>query len=295
MVSQMKRGVTEGTTISADEVVAGVNAIMGGDHSVDYGRGISSGLFLKQTELEYDKDMLLQAMREALAGETSKLNENEMRAEMMGMQQEVAGRQKAKAEAQAEKNLAAANAFLEKNKEVAGIITTPTGLQYKMLKEGSGEAPKPDQLVEVHMSMSLVEGKEVEKSSPDKPRTMSQNVNKGFGEAVKLLKPGGQIQFWVPPALGYATSPRPGIPANSVLAYTVELVGVKDAPATQPAQGATLAPQVMPAPPPGAEKKPITATTPPISVEIPPKPQDGSPQPPPKIEQVKPEDMPKEK
>jgi FKBP-type peptidyl-prolyl cis-trans isomerase FkpA len=125
--------------------------------------------------------------------------------------------------------------FLAGNKSKEGVKTTPSGLQYKVLKEGKGAKPKATDVVKVHYRGTLVDGTEFDSSyKRGEPIEFPLNgVIKGWTEGVQLMTPGSKYQFFIPSELAYGEEGRPPtIPGNSALIFEVELIEVK--PATGP-------------------------------------------------------------
>jgi FKBP-type peptidyl-prolyl cis-trans isomerase FklB len=148
------------------------------------------------------------------------------------------------AEAAAVRNEAAASEYLARNAKEKGVITTESGLQYKVLVAGDKKAPPitaADQ-VTVNYRGKLLDGKEFDSSyGRGTPATFPVNgVIKGWQEALVLMKPGAKFQLFIPPALGYGAQPKPQIPAGSLLIFDVELISAQSPGAPAPA----------PAPPP---------------------------------------------
>ena len=163
-----------------------------------------------------------------------------------------------------QRNLKAGKDFLDKNTHEKGVVTTASGLQYKVLSAGDKKAPFPgptDQ-VTVQYRGKLLDGSEFDSSYVNgKPTTFSVNgIIKGWQEALVLMKPGAKWQLWIPADLAYGNSPRPGIPAGSTLAFEVELVCETPAPPKPPGPakipGMGSAPQMPPAAPPAPSAAP---------------------------------------
>src|SRR5262249_24924233 len=134
-----------------------------------------------------------------------------------------------KQKAMADKNLADGKKFLEDNKKKEGVKTTASGLQYKVLKEGSGQPPKATDTVTVDYRGTLIDGTEFDSSyKRGQPATFPLNgVIKGWTEGLQLMKPGAKYQFFIPSDLAYG--PRamgPDIAANSTLLFEVDLKSV---------------------------------------------------------------------
>ncbi len=121
-------------------------------------------------------------------------------------------------------------AFLTANARKAGVITTASGLQYKVIKSGTGESPKLTDTVTVHYQGTLIDGT-VFDSSIQRGKPISIPVNRvipGWTEALQLMKVGDKWQLFIPANLAYGDrSPSPAIPANSVLIFEVELLAIE--------------------------------------------------------------------
>ncbi len=127
------------------------------------------------------------------------------------------------------KNMEQGKKFLEENKKKSGVKETASGLQYKVLKEGTGKSPAATDSVEVHYRGTLIDGKEFD-SSYKRNETITfplKGVIPGWTEGLQLMKEGAKYEFYIPPGLAYGPSGTPGIPPNSVLVFEVELIKVK--------------------------------------------------------------------
>jgi FKBP-type peptidyl-prolyl cis-trans isomerase len=139
----------------------------------------------------------------------------------------------------AEPNHAAAAAFLAENSKKKDVITTASGLQYKVLSPGTGESPKPTDQVSVNYSGKLLDGTEFDASAKHGgPAKFPVNgVIPGWQEALVLMKPGAKYQLWIPPKLAYDLDSPPTIPPGSLLVFDVELVSIAPPAAAAPPQG----------------------------------------------------------
>lgn len=265
-----------------EEVEAGLKAGLAGTLSSDFVNGASLAGMLRQDDLKVDVEQLIAAVRDAMSGGKQKLSENGLRNEMQLVQQEVMQRRQEKTKLDGEANLKASTEFLEANAKAEGVTTTPSGLQYKKISDGQGEKAKPDEMVLVNFSASVANGREFDKSQPGQPRPMPQAQTKGWQEAMQIMDIGSKYQFWIPPALGFGENGKlPQIKPNVVLVYEVELVGTAPAPAPR-IQNPTAATQPIAIPggtpaAPGPKRTPISATTPPVSIDIPQKPAGEKP------------------
>ena len=130
----------------------------------------------------------------------------------------------------AAKNVAEQDAFLAKNKTAEGVITTESGLQYKVIAEGTGETPTDSSIVSVHYAGTLLDGSEFDSSiKRGQPAEFPVTaVIPGWTELLKTMKVGGKVQAWIPSNLAYGPSGRqPMIPPNSLLVFEVELLGIQ--------------------------------------------------------------------
>lgn len=130
-------------------------------------------------------------------------------------------------------NLKKSNEFLEENKTKKGVVTLPSGLQYKVLKEGSGPVPQKNDKVSAHYTGKLVNGtifdSSVQRGQPFSVNVGQGRVIKGWDEALLLMKQGSKWELYIPPDLGYGANPRPGsgIEPNDVLIFELELLTVE--------------------------------------------------------------------
>jgi FKBP-type peptidyl-prolyl cis-trans isomerase len=148
-----------------------------------------------------------------------------------------------------ESNHRAAAAFLAANGKKPDIVTTASGLQYKVLAPGSGDPPKPTETVVVNYRGTFLNGTEFDSSyKRGEPATFTVNrVIPGWTEALQLMKPGAKYQLFIPPQLAYDLRSPPQIPPGSLLVFDVELLSIKAPPAAAP-------PAPAPPPPPQLNK-----------------------------------------
>ena len=150
-------------------------------------------------------------------------------------------------------NHKAAAKFLAENGKKPGVVTTASGLQYKVLTAGSGDSPKRTDEVTVNYRGTLLDGTEFDSSyKRGEPANFRvDRVIPGWTEALQLMKPGGKLQLYVPPQLAYDTHSRPPIPPGALLLFDVELIGVKPPEAAaEPARPGAPPPASPPASPP---------------------------------------------
>lgn len=192
-----------------------------------YAIGQQIGQNLKNQNIDLDRDALAISVKDVLEGKPSRLKPEEIQQALMKLQETI---NKKQAE-NAEQNKAKGLKFLEENKAAAGVKTFPSGLQVKIETEGKGKTPGPTDVVKAHYKGQLVDGK-VFDSSYDRGAPAEFPVNqviKGWTEALTSMKVGTKARLFIPPELGYGPTDRPGIPANSVLVFDVELLDVVNA------------------------------------------------------------------
>jgi FKBP-type peptidyl-prolyl cis-trans isomerase len=244
---QMVRSKTKGDDIMGKRIflVAAVAAtvLIGGlgcekkldtdQRKATYAIGQQIGQNLKNQNIDFDADVLAMSIKEASAGKPAKLKPEEMQAALMKLQENIMKKQ---TEA-GDKNKAEGAAFLEKNKTQPGVKTTASGLQYIVVEEGKGKSPTEKDTVKAQYKGTLTNGEQFD-SSYDRGQPAEfpvTGVIKGWTEALQMMKVGGKMKLFIPPELGYGPSARPGIPANSVLVFDVELVDIVK-PAAPPAK-----------------------------------------------------------
>ena len=194
-----------------------------------YSLGYQFGQGLKAQGLDLNLEVYTSGIRDALGGKNPPLSQEEMKKTLSDFQQRImAARQKEVKEISA-KNLAASMAFLEENKKKEGVKTLPSGLQYKVLAEGSGKTPKAADNVTVNYKGTLINGAEFDNSyKRGQPANFKANgLIKGWTEALPLMKEGSKWQLFIPPELGYGERGAGPVPPNSTLIFEVELISAQ--------------------------------------------------------------------
>lgn len=133
-----------------------------------------------------------------------------------------------KTQAKSQGNLDEGLAYLEANKTKEGVVTLPSGLQYKVVKEGDGAQPTLDDKVVCHYTGTFIDGKVFDSSvERGEPATFQvKGVIKGWQEAIPMMKVGSKWELYIPPSLAYGAKENPGMPANSTLVFKVELLDI---------------------------------------------------------------------
>ena len=129
-----------------------------------------------------------------------------------------------------EKNREEGEAYMAENRQRNNVITTPSGLQYEVLVEGSGERPGPEDTVQVHYEGTFIDGTEFDSSyARGVPAEFAlYQVIKGWTEGLQLMREGSTYRFVIPSDLGYGPGGRGSIPPNSTLVFKVELLSILD-------------------------------------------------------------------
>lgn len=196
---------------------------------ISYSIGASIGADLKRQELDIKSDILYQGIQDSLKGKLI-LTDKEMEEVIVSYQQKQAKIQQAKIEKLAKENLKKGSKFLDNNKKSKGVVTTESGLQYKVIKEGKGKQPISSDTVTVNYKGTLIDGTEFDSSyKRNQPATFRlDQVIEGWQEGLKLMKPGSKYQLFVPAKLAYGEKGiNNAIQPNSVLIFEVELLKVE--------------------------------------------------------------------
>jgi FKBP-type peptidyl-prolyl cis-trans isomerase FklB len=191
-----------------------------------YSIGLNVGFTLKRQNLDLNSDAFMAGFKDATSGKKPLLTEQEVKDTMMAFEKEMQQKQ----EAAGQKSAAEGEKFLAENKTKEGVKTTASGLQYKVLKEGSGAQPKANDTVTVNYRGTLIDGTEFDSSyKRGQPASFPVGgVIKGWTEALQLMKTGSKYQLFIPANLAYGErGAGRDIAPNSTLIFEVELLDVK--------------------------------------------------------------------
>jgi FKBP-type peptidyl-prolyl cis-trans isomerase FklB len=197
---------------------------------VNYGIGVSLGKNFKQQGIDVDVDLVVKGLRDELSGTKLLLPEAELSDTMQKFQAELRQKRAQSRKMAAEDARKEGEAFLAENKKKEGVVTQPSGLQYRILKKGAGKKPKPADTVSVHYRGTLINGTEFDSSHrTGEPATLKVNgVIPGWQEALKLMPVGSKWQLFVPPPLAYGErGAGKDIGPNATLIFEVELLAIK--------------------------------------------------------------------
>lgn len=196
---------------------------------ISYILGHQTGANFKRNGIELDLKAFNTAIEEAIAGKKSQISPEETQKILVAFQGQIESKMAAKNKEAGEKNAKEGKTFLEENAKKPGVVKLPSGLQYKVIKEGTGPQPKDSDTVTTHYKGTLINGTTFD-SSIDRGEPVSFPVGgviKGWTEALKLMKVGSKWQLVIPSELAYgAQGAGPDIGPNSTLVFEVELLSI---------------------------------------------------------------------
>ncbi len=212
---------------------------------LSYVLGMEIGNSLKRIGADIDLDIFMDALQTTLNEQETLLTPQRAREIKQAFMQKRREQQEAGRKAAGDKNLAEGEAFLAENKTKEGVITTESGLQYQMVKEGDGPKPKADDKVSVHYKGTLLDGTEFDSSHKrGQPATFPvKGVIAGWTEALQLMPVGSTYKLFIPTKLAYGERGAGGqIGPNSTLTFEVELLEIATDEPKQPAKTQEKAP-----------------------------------------------------
>ena len=209
--------------------VAGAEDVVKPDaKAMGYAIGQQFGGFLEMGQGEFDMDSLMQGMKDAMDGKESAYDDQSLLRAFMAFQQLVATKQQA---AEAEVAAAAKGdgvAFLAENAKREGVTVLPSGLQYEVVRAGTGAMPTALDTVVAHYRGTFINGDEFDSSySRGEPTSFPvSRVISGWTEALQLMKVGGKGKLFIPYELAYGERGNQGIPGGSCLLFDIELMSI---------------------------------------------------------------------
>lgn len=199
--------------------------------SVSYSLGYNYGRILAQEGID-DLDLANYAagVYDAMFDSVEAISSADRDAILMAFQQELQAKQEMARAEESEKNLKEGEEFLAANRDNEGVVETESGLQYRVIEEGTGEKPAATNTVEVHYRGTLLSGEEFD-SSYKRNQTATFPLNRvieGWTEGLQLMSVGSKYEFFIPAYLAYGDTPPQGSPikAGSVLIFEVELIDI---------------------------------------------------------------------
>jgi FKBP-type peptidyl-prolyl cis-trans isomerase FklB len=193
---------------------------------INYSLGHQIGGDFKRQNVEMDAEAVLQGIRDALSGARSQMTPAQMRDTLVELKRKVVADQRKRGTERELEYLAEGSQFMKENAGKEGVITTESGLQYKVIEPGSGMSPGPEDKVTVHYRGTFIDGKQFDSSyQKNKPATFGVNgVIKGWSEGLQLMKKGGKFRFFIPRNLAYGER---GPLAHRTLIFDVELIDIQ--------------------------------------------------------------------
>ena len=197
-----------------------------------YSYGVDTATKLKNMPGGFDLDLFIRGVKDGISGTKLLMTEQEIREALAALQKEMTAKTEEQKKAIAEKNKKEGEVFLAENKKKEGIITLPSGLQYKVLKEGTGKTPTDKDWARIYFRGTLIDGTVFEDTYKNFGQPVAFAVKgliPGWAEALKLMKEGAKWQLFIPPELGFAERGAGTlIGPNVTLIIEVELVSVQD-------------------------------------------------------------------
>jgi FKBP-type peptidyl-prolyl cis-trans isomerase FklB len=229
-----------------------------------YAIGLNIGRSMHKDSVQVDPNILARGLRDGMAGRKALLTDDEMKDALTTLSNDVRKFQEEKMRVAGETNKKAGETFLAANKAKAGVVTLPSGLQYKVVTPGAGPKPAATDSVVCDYRGTLLDGTEFDSSyKRGKPVTFPvTGVIKGWTEALQLMPVGSKWQLFIPSDLAYGPrGPSPEIGPNATLVFDVELHSIQPkpepaapaAPASAPATPAAPAAAAPPTPPPAPD------------------------------------------
>jgi FKBP-type peptidyl-prolyl cis-trans isomerase FklB len=193
---------------------------------VNYSYGFQIGDNLRQKGVTVDTEILMKGIQDALSGAQPLMTQQEIHETLVEFNRQKAAARRAQKQQQKEQYRGEGREFLAANAKNPGIVTLPSGLQYKVIREGTGKTPGPHDSVTVNYRSTLINGQEFDSSySDNKPATFRvDGVIKGWTEALQLMREGAKWQLFIPADLGYGER---GPLADRLLIFDVELISVQ--------------------------------------------------------------------
>jgi len=200
------------------------------DNQLSYSVGVSVIRNMKQQGIDIDLETLIKGMRDEYEGKTISISDEQIRASMLALQNKVRQNQMKNRRLAAEENKKAGEAFLSGNKTREGVVTLPSGLQYKIIKATEGRKPVETDTVECQYKGMFINGTEFDNSArAGKPVSIKvADLIPGWKEAIKLMPVGSKWQIFIPSQLAYGLKGfGQDIGPNETLIFDLELLAIK--------------------------------------------------------------------
>lgn len=224
--------VALGIVLLVSQVNAQENAVLKNQKDkVSYSIGMAMGRDFKRQSIDIDPDILAKGIKDVLSGAKALLTDQEMIETMTAFQKEMMAKHTEVMKTLGEKNKKEGEVFLAENKKKEGVTTLPSGLQYKVIKAGTGKKPKSTDTVTVNYRGTLIDGTEFDSSyRRGQPASFGvSGVIPGWTEALQLMQEGAKWQVFVPPNLAYGEKGAgANIGPNATLIFEIELISIQE-------------------------------------------------------------------
>ncbi|MEO7198842.1 MAG: FKBP-type peptidyl-prolyl cis-trans isomerase [Dokdonella sp.] len=231
MTHFMRKSLVAAALITAMGIgsASAADALKTDKDKVSYMIGMDVGRGLVQIKDELDLNVVIQALKDEFAGSKTALTQEESQQVRQDFMQKLQTKRVAEEKVAADKNKAEGEAFLTKNKSKAGIKTTASGLQYQVVKQGTGPKPKETDTVKVDYTGTKIDGTTFDSSvERGEPATFPLNgVIKGWTEGLQLMPVGSEYKLFIPADLAYGENAPPSIGANATLIFDVKLISIE--------------------------------------------------------------------
>ena len=197
---------------------------------LSYSMGVMTGKAFKAHNIQVSPQAFSMGLNDGVSGNKTLMTDAEIKQTLETYQKQTMQKLQAQLQVQAKENAQKSVAFLAANKSKAGVKTTATGLQYKVLKAGSGKSPTATDTVTVNYEGKLINGQVFDSSyKRGKAATFPvSGVIKGWQEALTMMKPGGLWEIYIPASLAYGEKGAPGvIGPNEMLIFKVNLISIQ--------------------------------------------------------------------
>ena len=191
-------------------------------YGADLGRGWKEGL------VDLDPKLAVRGLKDSLASGPKLLSESEMTEVLAKFGRDLRIVQQNHRDQLAEENLRQGESFLARNKTLPGVVSRPSGLQYKIIAQGTGPNPELTNWVKLEYRGTRIDGTEFESSTahPEASVFGLGSVTQGWAEALQIMQPGAEWRLFVPPSLAYGKDGSPGVGPNETLVYDLKLVSI---------------------------------------------------------------------
>lgn len=197
---------------------------------ISYSIGMDIGNSFKGRGMDVDIELVYKGLEHSFNGKETAVSLDESRKILMEYGRKMREKEMAKSSQSSDANKQEGDAFLAGNGKKDGVVTLPSGLQYKVIEKGDGASPSIDDTVETHYRGTLIDGTEFDSSyKRGQPAVFPvKGVIAGWTEALQLMKVGAKWQLFIPSDLAYGErGSMPKIGPNSTLIFDIELLGVK--------------------------------------------------------------------